>query len=241
MTIRFSGFRSRWTIPAACAAARASASWSARSIASRTDQSGVGKQLPQGAAAHELHRDVRELALFADSVDRDDVRVVEGGGEPGFLLEPPQIGGPAGGRARKHLERDLAAKREVPCAIDLAHPARALERQDLVPVDVAFSEVQRRFLREVPRLLLERRPLQECAGSFGVGQQRPHLPQERLVPAAGLLEIRLALAISELERVVEDPFDLGPAVRRHVTRRRARAGAMPWPVSSPAGSSRARP
>jgi hypothetical protein len=86
----------------------------------------------QALAGHVLHDD--EIAAFRglDLVDRDDVRMVEGGGGAGFLDEAAPaglVGEPIGG---EHLDRNLAAEPGVARAVDLAHPTRAEAREDLV-------------------------------------------------------------------------------------------------------------
>jgi hypothetical protein len=49
-------------------------------------------ELAQGRAFHELEDDVVEAVLLPDVVDGLDVRVVEGGHEAGFALEPAARG-----------------------------------------------------------------------------------------------------------------------------------------------------
>ena len=85
----FSGLMSRWTIPAACAALRAAATWMAMSRASRIGQPRRREPLPERLALDVLHRDVvLAFAGLTERVDGADVRVVERGGGPGLLLEP---------------------------------------------------------------------------------------------------------------------------------------------------------
>ena len=52
-----------------------------------------GEQLPQRLPADELHRDIGEILVLADAIDRDDVRVIEGGGEARLLFEAREIAG----------------------------------------------------------------------------------------------------------------------------------------------------
>ena len=65
-------------------------------------------------------------------MNRNDVRVIDGGKGPGLLLESSE--GFAIGRhlVRQNLESDLAVEMRVLRPIDLAHPTLAEEIQDLV-------------------------------------------------------------------------------------------------------------
>ena len=77
---------SRCTMPAACAAASACASWApmrATQSTSAAPPDERGERLP----VDELHRQESPVADLADLVDGDDVRVVERRGGARFLLE----------------------------------------------------------------------------------------------------------------------------------------------------------
>ena len=80
VTIRFSGLRSRWTIPRSCAcaspASRPSSTppiWAERELAD---------ERPQRALLHVLHRDVRDALVLEVVVHGDDVRVAHRAGDP---------------------------------------------------------------------------------------------------------------------------------------------------------------
>jgi hypothetical protein len=91
-----------------------------------------GQELPQRLSLHELHRDVERPLGFADVVDRQDVRVVQGRRRAGLLLEAEASRAILGDGLRQHLDRDLAAELRVPRPVHLAHPSRAERRDDLV-------------------------------------------------------------------------------------------------------------
>ena len=91
-----------------------------------------GDQLAQGPALDHLHRDVGGPVGLTDVVDRQDVGMVESRGGARLLLEALAAVGVGGGGLRQDLDRDVAAEFGVPRAIDLAHPARAQRREDLV-------------------------------------------------------------------------------------------------------------
>ena len=129
---RFSGFRSRWTMPRAWAAARASATAPPISMALR---GGSGPRLTRSRellALEQLRDDVRLPVGRADVVNAQDVGMRELARGLGLDLEaaePLRIGGEAGGQG---LDRHLAAEPRIASAIDLAHPAGADWRDDFV-------------------------------------------------------------------------------------------------------------
>ena len=80
----------------------------------------------------QLHGQEADPVRLLDRVERDDVRVVERRDGLGLALEARQAVGMGGHVLGQHLDRDLAAEPRVARAIDLAHPARAERRDDLV-------------------------------------------------------------------------------------------------------------
>src|ERR1039457_6666053 len=70
------GFRSRCTIPAACAAASALAIWMANSSTSDNGSAPRFSPLRQGVPLQELHHQVIDFARAANVVQRADVGVV---------------------------------------------------------------------------------------------------------------------------------------------------------------------
>ena len=93
----------------------------------------LAKRLP----VYELHRDVGGSFGFADVVDRQDVRVVQGRGRARFLLEALAAIGMGGRVGRQHLDRHVAPEPGVGRAIDLSHPARADRGRDTVLAEAA--------------------------------------------------------------------------------------------------------
>ena len=120
------GLTSRWTIPAAWAESRASATWARRSIAS-SGSSGAGGDPPlQVAAADQPHRDDQLAVLLAGVVDGDDVRVLEAGREPRLAQEAVAEALVAAEVACDHLQRHRAVEGEMGGAIDDPIPPRAI-------------------------------------------------------------------------------------------------------------------
>jgi len=90
-----------------------------------------GNEPVQALAGHVLHDDEVTPVRGLDLVDRDDVRVVQGGGGAGLLDEasPTLFVHPL---RWKDLDGDLAAETRVKGAVDLAHSPRTQQGQDLV-------------------------------------------------------------------------------------------------------------
>jgi hypothetical protein len=70
--------------------------------------------------------------VLAEIEDREDVRMRERGHGPGLAPEARQRIRVLGEVAGQHLDRDVAAELRVFGAVDLAHPAAAQWRHDLV-------------------------------------------------------------------------------------------------------------
>ncbi len=85
----------------------------------------------------ELHAEERAALKLGDLVDRDDIGVVEIGGELGFAEEPLSLL-VAGHLAREdHLRGDEPFDRLLPGLVDDAHAAASDLLQDLVITDPA--------------------------------------------------------------------------------------------------------
>jgi hypothetical protein len=91
-----------------------------------------------------LGHDVVRAVGLPDVEDREDVRVVQGGGGAGLCLEAPHAVGIHDEGQRQELERDAATEARVGGEIDLAHPARAEQREDAVGADLAHRTGARR-------------------------------------------------------------------------------------------------
>ena len=84
-----------------------------------------------------LHRVVAESAHLADVEDRDDVRVVQPGGGPRLVEEPPPAVRIGGGVRPQHLQGDGAVEADVDGLVDDAHPPPAQLADDPVAGDPA--------------------------------------------------------------------------------------------------------
>ena len=88
----------------------------------RRQRAVLAKARAQRLALEELRDDVALIALAAEVVDGQDVRMIEHPRGARLLLETPQGVGIVREAARQHLHRDVAAEARVVRAIDLAHP-----------------------------------------------------------------------------------------------------------------------
>ena len=133
-------------------------------------------QAVERAARHVLHHDDIPIALACDVVDGDDVRVLEGGGGLGFLLEAPaalRIGDAVG---REELERDVAIEARVVGLEDNAHPAPTELVEDR-ETSQRLAEHNRRPYVSVPGAL--RRARLPCRVRGALAQTIGGLPASR--------------------------------------------------------------
>ena len=117
----FSGLRSRWTMPAACACARPSAIWWAIG-ASRRGDSRRRPQVAQGFALHPFHGDERHAGLIANVMDGEDIGMVQGGSRLGFLLEAMQTIAIVGETGWEDSDRDRAIEAGITRAVTSPMP-----------------------------------------------------------------------------------------------------------------------
>src|SRR5437868_10817909 len=97
-----------------------------RQVQSRTNS------LPQSLTVNELSGDETRTPGDADFINREDVRMIQGRGRPGFLNESLQALLIRGQRFRKNLNCDRSVQLQVARQIDFAHPALTNLRADFV-------------------------------------------------------------------------------------------------------------
>ena len=131
VTRMLEGFTSRCTMPDSCAAASASAACRSSGAASSGERApSCRTSSARRAPLDVLHDQPVVVALHHQVEDRDHVRVVEPGGEPGLALGPLEIRAADTGETET-LERHLAAEHAVGAQPDGTHaatPDLAVER-----------------------------------------------------------------------------------------------------------------
>src|SRR5262245_41774380 len=90
------------------------------------------KSFLQGFALDQLHDEKVPAVERFHSVQGGDVRVIEGGENPGFALEPRDAIPIVGGCVGQDLHRNAATELRIARAIDLTHSAGSERRDDFV-------------------------------------------------------------------------------------------------------------
>ncbi len=130
-TLMLAGFRSRWMIPASCAASSASAICLAIGSASA---SGIGPWAMRSASVGPSTR----------AVNVGDIRMVERRQHLRLAAETGETVGIVRDGREQNLDRDLAVQFRIARAIDLAHAAGAQRRDDFVRPE-ARAGIERQF------------------------------------------------------------------------------------------------
>ncbi len=190
----FPGFTSRWTSPAAWAASSAAAACEIRDDGAVRLQSRFAAQQPlEIGALHVPHRDVQDAVGLARVVDRDDVRVVEAGGDLGLADEALPERVIIGELGTEDLQRDLAAQPDVLGQVDDRHPTAADHPHHAMPRELGSRPADRSYAvhgrrggigeRRLPR---GRHPLPGVArvGRASSGARRTSCPAPRRVRSA---------------------------------------------------------
>ena len=158
---------------------------------------------------------------------------VDGAEQPRLALEPGATIRVRGERVRQDLDRDVARKLAVMCAIDLAHPARAEQRPDLVRAETFADQPPGHPGRTHRRRDLNRRRRHERLCVVRVRQERFDFASQLLVAGTGFAHERRALAFVARERGVIQLLDVAPAVGiSHARSPEREAGILlPMPAS----------
>ena len=187
-----------------------------------------GESILQRRALQILHGDERSSVLLADVVDRADVRMVERRCGPGFTLKAAQGLGIARQIAGDELERHGTMQPRIFGFVDHAHPAAAELLDDAVVRErltdqriAACPERSRRagltavvaaFSGELACGEIDRRRAEETVGTVVCGEQRTDFFFQPLVAAARVAKKGLALGRGNVERGLQQPIDVIPAV-----------------------------
>ena len=134
------------------------------------------------------HQRVYAVGVF-EPVDLRDVRMIERREHLRFSPEAGEAIGIVGDGGQQDLDRDLAIERRVAGLVDLAHPARADSRRDLIRADALPLEIP---CCEGVRDLNHSRRFEEVLGTLVRRQERFHLLAQGLVASAGFGQVRQA-------------------------------------------------
>ena len=142
----------------------------------------------QGVAFEQLRDDVGGAVVRADIVDGEDVRVVQGAGGAGLLLEAAELLG-IGDLLGENLDRDLALQAGVTGAVDLTHRPRGEQPHDLVRAESRAGLERHRYTPAASPLSLKgtdcRLVKTRIAAMTGINRRRTRGLSIRHVPAAG--------------------------------------------------------
>ena len=158
------------------------------------DAPGVASQQPRGVdPVDELHRDPQPAVELAAVVDRDDVRMTQGGHHLGFEIETPAVLLVVADRVAEHLQRIPTGQPGMLREIDLAHPAETEQANDCVA-----GEVDTVRQRSVLRAGILRR-----AGHPGAtSRSRARTPSLSRASSAISSSLSTAVRISAIRRLV---------------------------------------
>jgi len=92
----------------------------------------LGEKVVERLSFDQFHREEVGAVSFLDRVERDDVRMIEGGDGARFALEAGEALGIAGHVGREHLERYVAAEFGIRSAVNLTHSASANRARDAI-------------------------------------------------------------------------------------------------------------
>ncbi len=174
----------------------------------------VAEHAVEPAPLDPLHRVVAQAADLADVEDRHDVRVVQPGGGPRLVEEPPPARRVGRGVAAQHLQRHRPVEPDVDRLVDDPHAAAAQLADDPVAGDPpARLQPLPRLARLADQPLHQRQPLQSRAEVVAqVGIPRREEVRVGRIPRLGQREVLLDRLTQPLVSVGR--FGLGTADHR---------------------------
>lgn len=160
------------------------------------------------------HQGVCAVGVF-EPVDLRDVLMIERRKHPRLSPEAGEALGIAGNGGQQDLDRDLAIERRVAGPVDLAHPARADTRRELIRADALPLEAPYHAGVVTPhhRWRLEKALLDALVRRQG----RLHFQTQRLVAVAGLGQVRCAPIRGQRPCAREHLFQVLPIIRGRAT------------------------
>ena len=126
------GLRSLWTTPCRCAWSSASAIWIATRNASGSGSGAVLQSPRERRAVDVLHHQEDRRTVFADVVERADIRVGDAGDGAGFVAEPfDSAARRVHELAREQLDGDRPIESRIARTVDFTHAPGTERCQDL--------------------------------------------------------------------------------------------------------------
>ncbi len=155
-----------------------------------------------------------QAAGILEAMDLRDVRMIERREDLRFPAEACEAIGIVGNGRQQDLDRDLAIQLRVAGSVDLAHPARADPRLDLIRADPLALEI---LCCEGVLDLNRSRRFEEALGALVRRQERFHLLAQGLVASAGFGQVRRASFRWQRPRAREHLFQALPIIRGSAT------------------------
>ena len=147
--------------------------------------------------------------------------MIEGRCRARFLLKAIHSLTILGELSRQKLERYLATEPRVLGQVNLSHPARAEQRENLIGTDFPPQNNLDLILSNPPGYDIQRRRRKEAVRLPMRRQKRLHLSEQFLIIRAGFGEKGFTLGDVALKGGVIQALDLPPSLRLHTN--------FPWP------------
>ena len=197
-------------IPCSCAASSASAICEAIASASLT---GIVPLSIRSASVgpDQLHHQGAYAVRVFEPVDLRDVRMIERCEHLRFPPKAREAIGIVSNGGQQDFDRDQPIERRIAGLIDLAHPARADPRRDLILADALPFEARRH-----PGIVVSHHGgrLEKALGALVRCQEGLHFLAQRLVAGAGRGEVGLTVGHRQCPRAREHLFQARPVVVR---------------------------
>ena len=144
----FSGLMSRCTTPASCAADNAEATCTANFQCVAHIHPSARQQRAQSYTFDELSRNEVSPSFYADLVNGQNVRMIQGRRVARLGFEAAQLRLVLRQMLWEKLKRDLTPEPLVSRQIDFAHPAHTEQRFDPVVTDRLTDQIARRLVNQ---------------------------------------------------------------------------------------------
>ena len=166
-----------------------------------------GQTLGERGAFHEFEDEAADAVGLLQPVDRANLRMVQRRQDPRFAFEVRKPLRVCKEDVRDNLDCDISAQLRVVSAVNLAHPARADQSQDLVRTDLPADERRPGMIGQHARRDVSDRRREKPLRSLRVCEQSLHLLPQPFVRSACSCHERSPLARIVVKRRVAHGFD----------------------------------